>query len=215
VTRFRASAGAYAVAIEPDGKIVVAGAAHRHGQTYDWAVARYTKHGRLDASFGTGGKVLTDFGSLTFSGSEEPTVGVAIEPDGKIVVAGGSKASGTTHDFALARYTTTGTLDRSFGTRGKVQTDFGSPSGAAGVAIEPDGKIVVAGYKRRGAREDFALARYRRRGALDPSFGTDGKVVTHFKDGAAAALAVAIQPDGKIVVTGYAGDAIALARYLP
>jgi uncharacterized delta-60 repeat protein len=120
--------------------------------------------GTLDASFGTGGKVTTDFAGL-----DDSAISVAVEPNGKIVVAGDT-FTGTDSDFALARYNRDGTLDTSFGTGGKLTTDFaGSDDFAASVAVEPNGKIVVAGVIFTGAGPDFALARYNRDGTLDAS----------------------------------------------
>ena len=186
-----------AVAIQDDGKIVAAGDGDR-----DFALARYTPDGRLDASFGTGGKVLTDLGK--YDGASA----VAIQADGKIVAAGASGSR--TFAFALARYTPDGRLDASFGKGGTVLTDLGGEDGAAGVAIQDDGKIVAAGAGDGG----FALARYTPDGRLDASFGTGGTVLTDLggKDGAAG---VAIQDDGKIVAAGAGDGDFALARYLP
>jgi len=194
-TDFGGSDYGFSVALQPDGKIVVAGYAGG-----DFALARYNSDGALDTSFGSGGKVTTDFG-----GSYHPDgFSVALQPDGKIVVAG--YAGG---DFALARYNSDGALDTSFGSGGKVTTDFGGSDAGYSVALQPDGKIVVAGY----AGLDFALARYNSDGALDTSFGTGGKVTTDFSGGRDVGYSVALQPDGKIVVAGYAGVDFALARY--
>jgi uncharacterized delta-60 repeat protein len=122
--------------------------------------------GDLDTSFDANGKVTTDFGG--FDGAAE----VAIQPGGKIVAAG--SAAG---DFALARYNRDGSLDASFDGDGKVTTDFGGVfEAASAVAIQRDGKIVVAGST--GAVDDFALARYNRDGSLDTRFDGDGKVTT-------------------------------------
>jgi len=214
---------ATAVAIQPDGKIVVAGFSHAHGRNSDFALARYTASGKLDEGFGAGGKVLTGFGP---SASGE-AYGVAIQPNGRIVVLG-STTGHKLNKFALARYTTSGTLDKSFGSGGKVLTGFrhSKNSSAKGVAIQKNGKIVAVGHTHHAKRDYFALARYTRRGKLDPRFGTDGRVLTGFGTSIGDACAVAIQPDGKIVAAGSSrwsgyrradvdchGDNIALARY--
>ena len=187
--------GGEAVAIQPDGKIVVA-----YGATpsrpvspgpVSFALARFTANGSLDKTFGDGGKVRR-----RSSSSPEDASAVAIQRDGKIVVAGTSA-----RDFDVARYTSNGTPDTSFGTDGTVRTDIGSGSNgeANAVVIQPDGKIVVAG----SSDGEFAIARYTRGGELDPSFGTDGKVLTHFQPSSHdAASAVVLEPDGKIVVAG-------------
>src|SRR5205085_1867015 len=107
----------------------------------------------------------------------------------KIVVAGSSDAAAKRggesgeNDFALARYTAEGNLDPSFGSSGKVLTDFaccpGGNSSVEAIRIQSDGKIVAAG----GGFGDFALARYSDNGKLDPSFGSGGKLLTHFRSG--------------------------------
>ena len=167
----------------------------------------------LDAGFGAGGKVITEFGGTT---SGDWASGVAVQPDGKVVAAGQTNVNGPT-DFALARYYPNGTLDPSFGTGGKVITDFaGSNDGARSVAMQPDGKIVAGGWTVANGLIDFALARYNSDGTLDPSFGMGGKVITGFGV-TAQGFATAVGLDGKIVVAGYAnidwGYQFALARY--
>jgi uncharacterized delta-60 repeat protein len=186
-------------AIQPNGRIVAAGFNSAIG---DFALARYNGDGTLDTSFDGDGKVMTDFGGF------EQAFGVAIQPDGRIVAAGGG---GMGIDFALARYNRDGTLDSSFDGDGKVTTDFGSSDAALGVAIRPDGKIVAAGITLGVG--DFALAWYNRDGSLDTSFDSDGKVTTDF-GGFEGAAGVAVQPDGGIVAAGQSGGDFALARYL-
>jgi uncharacterized delta-60 repeat protein len=170
----------------------------------------YAAAGDLDTTFGTGGKVITDFPE-----TDDEAFAVAIQPDGKIVVAGPTVVDGAV-DFGLARYKLDGSLDVSFGTGGKVTTDFsGSQSIATAVAIQRDGKIVVAGLTDAGGVPDFALARYNPDGSLDPTFGTGGQVTTDFSGGNDQAFGVAIQSDGKIVVAGVATIDFALVRYNP
>src|SRR5205807_2242452 len=124
--------------------------------------------GDLDPSFGTGGRVLTDFG-----GGDRARA-VALQADGKIVVAGFPSADfGAGRDFALARSTAGGTLDPSFG-GGRVVTSFGGRAEAAALALQSDGKIVVAGFSGASGRHDFALARYIQNGSLAPSFVRGG-----------------------------------------
>ena len=124
---------------------------------YKFAVRRYTGNGTLDASFGTGGRVTTDF-----AGPNDQAESVAVQPDGRIVVAGAAGPFiNRGFDFALARYNSNGTLDTSFGTSGKVTTDFaGANDVPFSVAVQPDGNIVVAGGATINGRSDFALARY-------------------------------------------------------
>ena len=177
----------------------------------------------LDTTFSADGKAATDF-----SNNADEAHAVAIQPDGKIVAAGFTN-DGSNKDFALARYDSDGSLDTTFSTDGKVTTDFaGNADEARAVAIQPDGKIVAAGFANDGSDKNFALARYDPDGSLDTTFGTGGKVTTDFAGKDDEAYALAIQPDGKIVLAGYATNTnsspndtnddhkdFALARYNP
>ena len=202
----------YAVAIQADGKLVVAGETN-NGINYDVALVRYNANGTLDATFGTGGKVTTAVGT-----SDEAAYALAIQADGKLVVAG-ETFNGSTWDFALVRYNANGTLDATFGTGGKVTTAVGTSDEAAyALAIQADGKLVAAGETDVGSNNyDFALVRYNANGALDPTFGTGGKVTTAIGTRDDVASAVAVQADGKLVAAGDTGDGgnnyFALARY--
>lgn len=140
--------------IQADGKILAAGVAS-NGLNNDFALVRYNSNGTLDAAFGTGGKVTTDF-----SGTDDAGGSLTIQSDGRIVMAGSSK--GTNDNFALARYHSDGTLDSTFGTGGKVTTDIGiGDDVATSVAIQPqEGKIVAAGRSFTSAGTVFSLARY-------------------------------------------------------
>lgn len=213
------SARAYAVAIQDDGKVVVAGEAFGHGDP-NFAIGRYNSDGTPDYSFGRGGWVLSDFGP----GYGEAVRAVVVQPDGKILVAGstawfgaGSTGSG---DFGLARYRGDGTPDATFGTNGLVVTDFaGGTDTATGLALLPDGDIVAVGGARVGERSVFALARYQSDGALAARFGTGGKATTHVGSDSAGASDVEVGPDGKLVVSGpHHGQEVqgaAIARYHP
>jgi uncharacterized delta-60 repeat protein len=139
---------------------------------------------------------------------------MAIQPDGRIVLAGTAARFGVF--FGLARYNSDASLDPTFGTGGKVTSNLGHAQ-AFGTAIQGDGKIVAAGVIWTPSRPNFGLARYETDGSLDPTFGTDGSVITAFDPDGAQAQAVAIQGDGKIVAAGAAsgpsGSDFALARY--
>ena len=207
---------AFAVARQADGRLVVAGLMFR-GNERDVAVARYDANGALDTTFDTDGKVTTDF-HLNDSDDDDYGQAVAIQQDGMIVVAGYTNdgSSGAPSDFAIARYDANGALDTTFDTDGKVMTDFGGDDKAFAVAIQPDGKIVVAGLAHNGNNTDFAIARYDANGALDTTFDTDGKVTTELVTNTAdQARAIAIQPDGKILAVGITGAPtdFAVARY--
>ena len=166
--------------LQPDGKLVVAGASGGPSD-YRFALARYLPDGRLDDTFGTGGKVTTDFGSPSFAGAGA----LVLQPDGKLVAAGGgapiSQLAGT--DFVMARYLPDGRLDPTFGTGGRVITDFGGGDIALALVLQPDGKLVAAGFSEFQSpnpiphdERDFALARYLPDGRLDPTFGTGFEV---------------------------------------
>ena len=177
------------VAIQSDGKIVVAGTGIYVG---DFALARFNTDGSLDTGFGADGKVTTDFGS------HDTPRSVAVQEDGKIILAGSSAG-----DFAIARYNHNGSLDPGFGAAGKVTTDFGASETGNSVAVQDDNKIVAAGYSSLGSElgSNFVLARYNSDGSLDTGFGSGGKVTTSF-GGRAYGSSVAVQDDGKIVVAG-------------
>src|SRR5579884_2229300 len=198
-----------AVALQGDGKIVVTGwRATAVGGAMQLTVTRFNANGGLDAAFGGGGSVLTSFGNLASEGAS-----VAVQADGKIVVAGGAgvpNAPSSAAAFVLARYTANGSLDAAFGTGGKVLTNVNSPfGGAAGVAVQADGKVIAVGSAGVAG------------GGLDTGFGQGGKVTTAFPNLGSMGNSVALQPDGRIVVGGLAGSmdgsavAFALARYLP
>jgi uncharacterized delta-60 repeat protein len=192
---------AYALALQPDGKIVAAGYAVFAADDNVFALARYNPDGSLDPSFGTGGVATTAIGLWSRG------YALALQPDGKIVVAGHAATGYARGGFALARYHPDGSLDPSFGEGGTVitkfrATDYGE---VRALALQPDGKIVVAGTVF-SARSDggigAALARYNQDGSLDPSFGTGGQIWTDFEARTRYAYALALQRDGKIVVAG-------------
>jgi uncharacterized delta-60 repeat protein len=185
------------VTVQADGKIVVAGySSNVENNSLDFAVLRHNTDGSLDASFGVGGKLMTDVGSHSFD-----VVGsVTVQADGKIVVAGTSGS-----DFAVLRYNSDGSLDTSFNGTGKLMTDMGSDSDGSGnsVALQADGKIVVAGSSINGSSSDFAVVRYTTDGSLDTSFNGTGKLVTDMgSDSDDFGNSVKVQADGKIVVAG-------------
>ncbi len=131
--------------------------------------------GDLDSTFGSGGKATTDFNGTDVANA------LAIQTDSKIVAGGYASDADGNSVFALARYTTAGTLDSTFG-GGKVTTGFDGKDAALALGIQSDGKIIAAGtaFDTAGADSDFALARYTITGTLDSSFGAGGKVTTDF-----------------------------------
>ena len=184
------------MALQTDGKILMVGAT---------TLARFNPDGTLDTSFGTGGQAAVPFNQSGFDTAQD----VAVQADGKIVVVGLTTSSVTFNDdFALARFNADGTLDTSFGSGGKVTTDFfGSVDQARRVRIMPDGKILVAGSAVKvlssiSSVRHFALARYNPDGSLDISFGSGGKVDEAAGASFSLARGMAFQSDGKIMVAG-------------
>ena len=203
-TNFGTFDAAYSVQIQLDGKLVVGGEADSQ-----YGVARYNPDGTLDQTFAVGGKTInTSFGSGQINA-------LALLPNGRIVVAGGSDVLGLV-SFGLGMYRANGSVYKKFGDHGSVITGFGicpnlvfSTDSAGSVAIQPDGRIVAAGQTFLNCGPDlsnFAIARYESNGALDPSFGSGGKLIMGFSPvapGVATGRELLIQPDGRIVVGGY------------
>ena len=184
---------AFGVAVQDDGKIVAVGAAGGGGGRF--AAVRSMPGGGVDDTFGGDGKVFTDI-----TGGQDVAFDVAVLANGKIIAVGRAGVGGGA--FALVRYRPGGRLDTTFGGDGVVITDV-TPSNDAvrAIAIQDDGKIVVAGR----ADDRFVVARYRTGGALDPSFAGDGLRQTDFTARQDIASAIAIQDDGRIVVAGTGG----------
>src|SRR5262249_17355903 len=168
------------VALLSTGKIVVAGAVSHRALKSDIGLARYNSDGTLDSTFGTGGEVLSNFAS------DDAASALVIQPDGKLLIAGTTRPFGGQSDFELVRFAVDGTVDTTFGTGGRVTTDFlGQDDGASTLGFQSDGKLVVAGTAVTPSSDhlitDFAIARY-----IDPiaqpdfalSFGSPVTVTT-------------------------------------
>jgi uncharacterized delta-60 repeat protein len=198
---------AWSVLVQTDGKIVGAG----DNAAGSFALARYTSSGSLDSTFGSGGKVTTSFSgtAVGLDSALYPNAGTA--NDGKIVLAGYVNSGTNANNFALARYNPNGTLDATFGNKGKVTTALNGNDQARAVVIQPDGRIIEVGLtdiNSPGGATEFALVRYNVNGTLDTTFGTGGKVLTQTSPGANCNINdVALQADGKIVVAGTAPGA--------
>ncbi|MBK8966457.1 MAG: T9SS type A sorting domain-containing protein [Lewinellaceae bacterium] len=195
---------ANALALQPDGKILVAGQSEQ-ALDAQLALLRYNSDGSPDNSFGTSGQAPSSTGSVS---------SIALQPDGKILTGGNADG-----DFRLTRFLSNGNLDNSFGINGAVSTDFaGNFDQINALALQPDGKIIAAGTIKTDLFYRMAVARYLSDGTLDDNFGDKGKVVVSQDVSDGFATSVALQPDGKIVVGGYL-DAqpsydFALLRYL-
>jgi uncharacterized delta-60 repeat protein/uncharacterized repeat protein (TIGR01451 family) len=204
ITDFGPDSSALTTAIQADGKTLAAGQIYGNQDT-DFALARYNTSGSLDQSFGVGGLVTTDFGGY------DSAYGIAIRPDGRIILAGGTFVEGSGGgNIALARYKVDGSLDTSFGSGGKVIYDLLVPVSVRAVALQSDGKIIVAGsisFSTYMTVVDFYVARFTSSGSLDTSFGGgDGFEFTDFSNPRDYLSAVVVQSDGKIVVAGGSND---------
>jgi uncharacterized delta-60 repeat protein len=188
------------VLVQPDGKIVLAGAVF--GEV---AVVRLNTDGEVD-----GGARLADFG-----GSASQASAVALQPDGKIVAAGYMVSAAGAVDFAVARYNANLTLDNSFDGDGRKTIDLGSDDQVRDVVIQPDGKIVLSGLGY--STGDLAVTRLDPDGSLDTSFDGDGSAKVDLGDDKAdSGTAAALQANGKIVVAGFGGASqLSLLRFQP
>jgi uncharacterized delta-60 repeat protein len=187
---------ARAVAIQPDGKIVVAGESSLASSDLAVALVRYNSDGSLDATFGSGG--------IAFDGMPGRAWDVEILADGRIVVAGDSPVENSTQDFGdflVARFTSSGRLDASFGLGGSVVTDMSSNADLArNLVVQPNGALVVSGEPiGTDPLRRTAVARFTADGALDTSFNGSGKLVIA---GAHVGRGLALQGDGRLVLVG-------------
>ncbi|MEJ7594982.1 MAG: delta-60 repeat domain-containing protein [Planctomycetaceae bacterium] len=201
-------------ALQPDGKIVVAGASG-----LGFGISRYLANGSPDGSFSQDGTTVIDFGPVA---TDAKAYDVAIQPDGKIVVAGTvrtiiNQTSNT--EFAVIRLNPDGSLDQSFSGDGRVSTALNGYGVARTIAIQSDGRIVVGGDGMGGF---FPLVRYHVNGSLDTTFSGDGIVTTVSQNSSSSSLSdIALLPDGRILATGSFypavssryGSALMMVRY--
>lgn len=224
-TPFSLAAYGYSLVLQPDGRIVVAGAVATayygggFGCCFSWgyriALLRYQPDGSLDTGFGVGGIVTTGITSAISSDEstdheESSAYGVVLQPDGKLVVAGGTSNSGGSSGIALLRYLPDGSPDPGFGGNGIVTTAIGTAD-ASGyrLILQPDGKLVVTGARRSGIDpllgyplHDIALLRYNADGSLDAGFGGGDGMVTTPVGIDSSGHSLALLPDGKLMVAG-------------
>lgn len=200
---------------QPNGSVTVSGVAKESAAASNAGclTMRFTATGSLDTTFSSDGTVFTPM-----SGARDEARAMAVQTDGKILL-GGVTAVGIT----VLRTMPDGSLDTSFGGDGRASLDFGSS--CESIAVQTDGKVVVAGYRYEQVPAsggnpsyssfDFIVGRFMANGDPDPSFGTNGKVISDLGTGQDTAHSVAIQADGKILVGGYGLGQFTLIRYLP
>ncbi len=205
------------IVLQPDGKFVVASQTY-NSQTSEVAVVRYNSNGTLDTTFGTGGitKTSVGIGNGFLRVSE-----ILVQTDGKLLVAGRALFGSDGNIFVL-RYNPNGTLDTSFGANGIVQTDVDNLyNRVGGMALQPDGKIIVNGSNFTSydpvSPLSSSIVRYNANGTLDNTFGTNGIVrITEPPSQnypAGIAFALAVQQNGKILTAGERNRTFAISRY--
>jgi uncharacterized delta-60 repeat protein len=184
---------------QPDGKLLRL--CYSNG---DIMLLRYDVDGNPDASFGSGGTVISDFG-----GNESSTI-AAIQLDGKIII-GGSNRDNNGSDFLIARYNSDGSVDGSFGNGGFVKMDFENEDGVQALAFTPDGKIIFAGTSTSFPPDfsfihfDIMVGRLNSDGSLDMTFGNNGRVIIDRSDFDYMG-GLQIQKDQKITLTYFASS---------
>ncbi len=197
-----------ALVLQPDGKILIAGAGEVGGKLV-FATVRLTTRGSLDRSFGQRGIAAVPVKGVAFANA------IQLLPDGKIVLAGTAREKGGSNHFAAARLDANGSLDESFGTNGV--TVLAPVGGAWGMVVQPDGRLVLAGQQTHEGTEVFMAARLTQGGVLDPSFGQDG-IVTVPVGSWAVGYAIVEKADGRLLVTGNAittRNSVALLQLTP
>lgn len=183
----------YALEVQPDGKIILAGITWNAVQSsYEFAVARFTSSGILDPTFSGDGKLVTDFDSSIL-------YDITLDAGGNIILAG--EVDGT---FALVRIDDSGNLDPAFGTDGLVTNDFSETESAAFcVFVLPDERIIAGGYVFNGSTNDIAVALFNSDGTLDNTFGMAGSMTLDLGYGNDYVYDIAMQSNGAIVLGGY------------
>ncbi|MBI5278479.1 MAG: hypothetical protein HY854_18715 [Burkholderiales bacterium] len=187
----------YSVTVQPDGKILVGGESF-NGSDYDFGIVRLNADGSLDTSFDFDGKASVGVGSSQDRGGYSVTV----QPDGKILVAG-ETYNGTDYDFGIVRLNADGSPDTGFDSDGKASIGVGSSNDyARSLTVQPNGKILVAGYAHNGSNNDFGIVRLNANGTLDTGFDSDGMASIGVGSSDDFGESVTVQPDGKILVAG-------------
>jgi uncharacterized delta-60 repeat protein len=199
------------VLVQSDGRIVIAGLSDVTEENRDFALVRLEDDGSPDPTFGSSGKVFVGF-DLGLTNLDEAHAAVQ-QADGKLVVAGSAEVDGQNYDFAIARLDAHGELDPSFGNGGRMTFHFHDDAPnldlASSVAIDAAGRILVAGFSRKGDGydDDFAIARLMANGSFDPTFGDGGRATVEFDIGgdfADDAAEMIVAPDGSTYLVGIA-----------
>lgn len=197
----------WGIALQPDGKIILAGGMQDYEGDSQISLARLNPDGSLDASFGANGH-----GTVT-----EPLPGyfmhnnsVTLQLDGKILVAGTASDWGENRNLVLARFNSNGTMDSSFGI---VTANLGEEEEGKAILVQKDGRIILVGSISNGTDSRFLLARYNADGSLDSSFGSGGKLISDITLASDCPEGAALQVDGKLLAIGVSGSDLALARY--
>ena len=197
--------------VQSDGRILVAGYSYTSTSVIDFTLIRLNANGSLDTSFGSNGKNVVAVSSIDDVGKS-----VVVQPDGRILVAGytgktttennnGESSNTKSYNISLIRLNANGSLDTSFDADGKRIVPFeSSQSYGLSATLQPDGRILVAGYflNESSRNYDFALIRLNTDGSLDTDFDTDGKVLVAVSDGADYGNSITLQLDGRIIVAG-------------
>ena len=192
---------AKSMALQHDGKIVVVGYGKESLASFKGlSVARYLQNGEMDYDFGNLGviqRVTTDLEGEAYS--------VVIQKDNKIVITGYSISPATNNEeITLIRFTENGNVDKSFGNKGLIVTAISTEKDVgSSVAIQLDGRIVVVGTTDHKPTTDIVLIRYNKNGSLDYGFGIGGIVITDIKSSMDIGKSLAIQSDGKLIVSGF------------
>lgn len=207
-----ANAFANTMAIQADGKLLLCGSSN-NGIDNDFTIARYLENGQPDPSFHTDGKVQQDI-----NGGDDFAEGIVVRPDNQKLIVGGYSFNGIGFDFSIAQFLPDGNPDLAFGHNGKAIEPIGTTAFAKGIALQKDGKILIAGYSSQGMNE-FTIMRWLEDGSLDFDFDGDGIVTTPIGTNSATASCLTLQADDKILAAGQAfNDATfrweaAIARY--
>jgi uncharacterized delta-60 repeat protein len=209
VSNFGNSDNAIALTVQNNGRIVVGGYYTDASSNSHFEIVRYTSAGLLDPSFNGTGLATVNFGN-----AQDFLSAIEIQNNGKIIAGGYTYVNGSTN-LALARLTSEGTLDLSFGNAGLVTTDIDSSMDILNcLLLQPDGKIIAGGLSEIGSNQDFIITRYAVNGILDDKFGAAGKLIGYYPEKEIGYSEGMLQPDGKIIVSGQTYDGVTVQNFL-